>query len=51
MVSSSAFAALALITSSNFVGCSMGKSAGWAPFSILSTYVALRRNRSAMLVP
>ena len=26
-----------LITNSNFVGCSTGKSAGLAPFSILST--------------
>jgi hypothetical protein len=31
------FAVLRLITSSNFVGCSTGRSAGWAPFRILST--------------
>jgi hypothetical protein len=31
------FAVLRLITSSNFVGCSTGKSAGLAPFKILST--------------
>src|SRR5262249_32104573 len=37
MVSPSAFAVLRLITSSNFVGCSMGRSAGLAPFRILST--------------
>ena len=30
-------AALRLITSSNFVGCSTGRSAGFAPFRILST--------------
>jgi hypothetical protein len=29
------FAVLRLITSSNFVGCSTGKSAGLAPFRIL----------------
>jgi hypothetical protein len=33
----SAFAVLRLITSSNFVGCSMGRSAGLAPLRILST--------------
>ena len=32
------FAALRLMTNSNFVGCSTGKSAGLAPFKILSTY-------------
>ena len=31
------FAVLRLITSSNFVGCSTGKSAGLAPLRILST--------------
>src|SRR5262249_32049072 len=36
----SAFAALRLITSSNFVGCSIGKFAGLAPFNILSTKIA-----------
>src|SRR5690349_14856760 len=39
-------AVLRLITSSNLVGCSTGKSAGLAPLRILSTYAALRRNRS-----
>src|SRR6185295_1061340 len=39
-----------LITSSNFVGCSMGRSAGLAPFRILSTYVAARRKLSASSV-
>src|SRR5262249_17839703 len=33
----SALAVLRLITSSNFVGCSTGKSAGLEPFKILST--------------
>ncbi len=32
-----------LITSSNFVGCSTGRSAGLLPFRILSTYYATRR--------
>src|SRR5262249_24223378 len=36
-VSPSAFAVFRLITSSNFVGCSTGKSAGLAPLRILST--------------
>ena len=31
------FAVLALITNSNFVGCSTGRSAGLVPFKILST--------------
>src|SRR5205807_42965 len=34
-----------LNTSSNFVGCSTGKSAGFAPLRILSTYVAARPTR------
>src|SRR5215470_11040187 len=37
----SALAVLRLITSSNLVGCSTGRSAG-SPFRILSTYAALR---------
>src|ERR671930_254139 len=37
---------LRLITSSNFVGCSTGRSPGLAPFRILSTKVAARRTRS-----
>jgi hypothetical protein len=32
-----AFAVFRLMTNSNFVGCSMGRSAGLAPFRILST--------------
>src|SRR5262249_11005874 len=37
MVRPSALAVLALITSSNLVGCSTGRSAGLAPLMILST--------------
>src|SRR3989442_14948562 len=37
MVSPSDFAVFMLMTSSNFVGCSTGRSAGLAPFRILST--------------
>ena len=39
-------AAFRLMISSNFVGCSTGRSAGLAPLRILSTYVAARRNKS-----
>jgi hypothetical protein len=31
-----------LITNSNFIGCSTGRSAGFVPFKILSTYIAAR---------
>src|SRR5262249_11173106 len=37
-----AFAVLRLIISSNFVGCSTGRSAGFAPFRILSIIEAAR---------
>jgi hypothetical protein len=37
IVSPSAFAVLRLITSSKLVGCSTGRSAGFAPLRILST--------------
>jgi hypothetical protein len=37
IVSPSALAVLRLITSSNFIGCSTGRSAGLAPLRILST--------------
>src|SRR5262249_43237503 len=40
-----------LITSSNFVGCSTGMSAGFAPLRILSIRVAARRNASSDLGP
>src|SRR5262249_32806138 len=39
-------AVLRLMTSSNLVGCSTGRSAGLAPFRILSTKVATRRYMS-----
>src|SRR6266576_532878 len=42
-------AALRLMINSNFVGCSTGRSAGLAPFRILSTYVAARRGKSVLL--
>jgi hypothetical protein len=44
-------AALRLMTSSNFVGCSTERSAGFAPRKILSTNSAARRNRSVMSGP
>jgi len=37
MVSPRALAVLALMINSNWVGCSTGRSAGRAPFRILST--------------
>jgi hypothetical protein len=37
IVSPSADAAFRLMTSSNLLGCSMGRSAGFVPFRILST--------------
>src|SRR6266478_7322465 len=49
MASPSVLAVLRLISSSNFVGCSTGKSAALAPLRILSTYVAAWRNKSGML--
>jgi hypothetical protein len=42
-------AAFKLMTSSNFIGCSTGRSAGFVPFKILSTYVAERRVKSITL--
>src|SRR5712691_390900 len=41
-----ALAVLRLITSSNLVGCATGRSPGLAPFRILSTNPAARRNMS-----
>ncbi len=46
-----ALAVFVLITSSNRIGCSTGRSAGLAPFRILSTKVAARRHRSGVLGP
>ena len=40
IVSPSALAVLRLITMSNFLGCSTGRSPGLAPLRILSTYAA-----------
>src|SRR5207245_11453433 len=51
IVRPSAFAALRLTTSSNFVGCSMGRSPGFAPLIILSTYTAAWRNISGEFTP
>ena len=51
MVRPSAFAVLRLIISSNYVGCSMGRSPGLAPFKILSTKVAARRQTSMRSAP
>ena len=45
----SALAVFILMTSWKRVGCSTGKSAGWAPLRILSTYTAALRKRSANL--
>src|SRR4029434_5134138 len=42
-----ALAVLRLMTSSNFVGCSTGRSAGLAPLRIFATCAAPRRRRSA----
>jgi hypothetical protein len=47
----SAFAVFKLITNSNLVGCSTGRSAGLAPLKILSTKAADRRNRSGRSGP
>ena len=47
IVRPSAVAVLRFTTNSNLVGCSIGSSAGLAPFRILSTKVAARRYRSA----
>ena len=37
------FAVFKFITNSKFIGCSTGKSAGLAPFTILSRKEAMRR--------
>src|ERR1051325_5897191 len=44
IVSPICFAALRLTMNSNFCGCATGRSAGLAPFKILSTYSAARRD-------
>src|SRR5437588_11804343 len=47
IVNLSALAVLRLTTSSNFVGCSTGRSPGLATLRILSTYSAARRDRAS----
>jgi hypothetical protein len=51
MVRPSALAVIILIVRSNLVGCSTGKSAGFAPRKILSTYSAPRRNSAGKFAP
>jgi hypothetical protein len=51
MVRPRAWAVFTLMTSSNFMGCSTGRSAGLAPFKILSTYSAARRYSCRRSVP
>src|SRR5262249_8849128 len=51
IVSPSALAVLRLMTSSNFVGCSSGKSPGLAPFRILPVRDPRRLYASARLGP
>src|SRR5580698_5738010 len=51
IVRPSSFAVLRLMTNSNLVGCSTGRSLGLAPRKILSTYSAARWNRFGMLGP
>ena len=46
-----AFAVLRLTTSSNFVGCSTGRSAGFAPLSILPTYMPACLSKSVRSGP
>ena len=46
-----ALAVLRFRTSSNFVGCSTGRSAGLAPLRILSTKVAARRSKARKSAP
>ena len=50
-VKPSAFAVLRLIMRSNLVGCSTGRSLGFAPLRILATYMPARRVRSGMSAP
>src|SRR5262245_43635223 len=51
ILSPSAFAVVRLMTSSNAVGCSTGRSAGSAPLRILSTISLARRNKSVLFAP
>jgi hypothetical protein len=45
-----ALASLRLMIKSYFVGCSTGRSAGFASLRILSIYVAIRQFTSSMFV-
>src|SRR5437016_12111003 len=47
----SALAALRLTANSSFVGCCTGRSAGFSPLRVRSTYPAARRNWSTMSGP
>ena len=47
-MSPSAFAVFMLMTNSNLVGCSTGRSPGLAPFNILSTKPAACRQIAKM---
>jgi len=51
MVRPSAFAVFRVMTNSNFVGCSIGRSAGFVPFKLRSTYSAARRSISGRSAP
>ena len=51
MVRPSARAVFRLMTNSNFMGCSTGRSAGLAPLRILSTKAAARRKFAARFCP
>src|SRR5439155_3709769 len=45
------WAVFMLMTNSNCIGCSIGRSPGLAPLRILATYVAARRQRSSVGAP
>src|SRR5262249_59559881 len=47
----SAFAVARLTTSSNFVGCSTGRSAGLAPLRMRAEYMPAWRNEATWLPP
>src|SRR5205823_2564713 len=51
IVTPNALAVVRLITRSNLVGCSTGRSDGFAPRRILSTWSAARRKRSGKFGP
>src|SRR5215467_3199016 len=51
IVNPSVLAVVKFTMRSNLVGCSIGRSVGFAPRSILSTYSAARRNKSGKFGP